>query len=133
MHQNVEHPLSCQACCQVANAARTPQQTYIAAPAASWLDDFLSWISPQIPRCCRATADGAYCPPPDQPPCSVNATACADCAVCFRASGPPGPDLLSDDRPTLHQVPTQFYTAFSRCIGRLEVAHYLMALAVIIP
>ncbi|EIE26672.1 multidrug efflux transporter AcrB transmembrane domain-containing protein [Coccomyxa subellipsoidea C-169] len=89
---------------QVANAARTPQQTYIAAPAASWLDDFLSWISPQIPRCCRATSDGAYCPPPDQPPCSVNASACADCAVCFRASGPPGPDFLSDGRPTLHQV-----------------------------
>ena len=38
---------------QVARAARTPSQTYIASPAASWLDDFLSWISPEIPRCCR--------------------------------------------------------------------------------
>lgn len=39
---------------QVANAARSPATSYIAAPAASWLDDFLAWISPEIPRCCRA-------------------------------------------------------------------------------
>ncbi len=91
-------------CGQVANAARTPQQTYIAAPAASWLDDFLSWISPEIPRCCRSFEDGTYCPPPDQPPCSVNASACTECTTCFRASGPPGPDLLSGGRPSLHQV-----------------------------
>ncbi|CAL8466999.1 g6535 [Coccomyxa elongata] len=88
----------------VANAARTPQQTYIAAPAASWLDDFLSWISPEIPRCCRSFEDGTYCPPPDQPPCSVNASTCTECTTCFRASGPPGPDLLSGGRPSLHQV-----------------------------
>ena len=90
---------------QVARAARTPSQTYIASPAASWLDDFLSWISPEIPRCCRAfLADDSYCPPPDQPPCSVNATACANCTTCFRANGPPGPQLLKGGRPTLKQV-----------------------------
>ena len=90
---------------QVARAARTPSQTYIASPAASWLDDFLSWISPEIPRCCRAfTEDDSYCPPPDQPPCSVNATACANCTTCFRASGLPGPELLKGGRPTLKQV-----------------------------
>ncbi len=90
---------------QVARAARTPSQTYIASPAASWLDDFLSWISPEIPRCCRAfPADDSYCPPPDQPPCSVNASACANCTTCFRASGPPGPALLKQGRPTLTQV-----------------------------
>ena len=90
---------------QVASAARTPSQTYIAAPAASWLDDFLSWISPEIPRCCRAfPRDDSYCPPPDQPPCSVNASACANCTTCFRARGLPGPALLKQGRPTLKQV-----------------------------
>ena len=90
---------------QVASAARTPSQTYIASPAASWLDDFLSWISPEIPRCCRAfPRDDSYCPPPDQPPCSVNASACANCTTCFRARGPPGPALLKQGRPTLKQV-----------------------------
>ena len=91
---------------QVASAARTPSQTYIASPAASWLDDFLSWISPEIPRCCRAfPKDDSYCPPPDQPPCSVNASTCANCTTCFRATGPPGPTLLKQGRPTLKQVP----------------------------
>lgn len=115
---------------QVANAARSPATSYITSPAASWLDDFLSWISPEIPRCCRAfpgpddiaylgvgqlaedayfdaiarPQDAAYCPPPDQPPCSVNASACAQCSVCFRASGPPGPDLLLGGRPSLRQA-----------------------------
>ena len=90
---------------QVALAARVPQASYIAAPAASWLDDFLAWISPEIPRCCRAFPMGDRCPPPDQPPCNASAAACADCTACFRAAGPPGGDLLVGGRPSMEQVP----------------------------
>lgn len=106
---------------RIAQAARAPQRTYLASGAASWVDDFLSWLSPSLPKCCRAHAGaatstaaaqggglrirsynrpwlvydglendrdgssnaGGYCPPPDQPPCSGNATACADCNVCL--------------------------------------------------
>jgi hypothetical protein len=92
---------------QVALAARAPQASYVAAPAASWLDDFLAWVSPEVPRCCRAFPagrGGGYCPPPDQPPCNASAAACAGCAACFRAAGPPGPDLLVGGRPSLEQV-----------------------------
>lgn len=89
---------------QVALAARAPQVSYIAAPAASWLDDFLAWISPQIARCCRAFPDGGRCPPPDQPPCNASAAACANCTACFRAGGPPGGDLLVGGRPSIEQV-----------------------------
>ena len=90
---------------QVALAARVPQASYIAAPAASWLDDFLAWISPEIPRCCRAFPGGDRCPPPDQPPCNASAAACAGCTACFRAAGPPGGDLLVGGRPSVEQVP----------------------------
>lgn len=90
---------------QVALAARVPQASFIAAPAASWLDDFLAWISPEIPRCCRAFPGGDRCPPPDQPPCNASAAACADCTACFRAAGPPGGDLLVGGRPSVEQVP----------------------------
>eukprot|EP00899_Mesostigma_viride_P026866 jgi/Mesvir1/7364/Mv19167-RA.1 len=55
---------------EVAAAARVPQESHIATPAASWLDDFLSWISPDAFGCCRRFPDGSYCPPDDQPPCS---------------------------------------------------------------
>ncbi len=45
---------------QIERAARQPTVSYIAAPPASWLDDFLSWVSPDIPQCCRC----AHSPPP---------------------------------------------------------------------
>ncbi|KAK9823955.1 hypothetical protein WJX72_006638 [[Myrmecia] bisecta] len=91
---------------QVGNQARIPQQSYIAAPAASWLDDFLAWISPDLPQCCRTFPDARRCPPPDQPPCNSTASPppCAACQACFRAAGPPGPDLLVDGRPSVEQV-----------------------------
>jgi hypothetical protein len=38
---------------QVSQAARRPDETFIATGAASWLDDFLSWLSPALPKCCR--------------------------------------------------------------------------------
>ena len=92
---------------QVAEAARSPASTLIASPAASWLDDFLGWVSPEVGQCCRrfpGDDGGGYCPPPDQPPCAVNATACEGCSTCFRAAGAPGPDLLINGRPDTAQV-----------------------------
>ena len=38
---------------QVALAARSPRSSHIATAAASWLDDFVSWLSPSLPKCCR--------------------------------------------------------------------------------
>ena len=89
---------------QVSAAARNPGRTYIANPPASWLDDFLSWISPGLPHCCREGPQGQQCPPPDQFPCNTSATACADCATCFTSGGGPGPRTLPHNRPTLDQV-----------------------------
>lgn len=96
---------------QVSRAALAPWQSFLAAPAASWLDDFITWLSPDAPLCCRQhggdlgggilglgpNPDPAYCPPPDQEPCASDPTACADCRPCL------GPGELSDGRPTLAQ------------------------------
>lgn len=82
---------------QVSQLSRSPWSSYVASPAASWLDDFLSWASPDIPQCCRAAANGTRCPPPDQPPCADDPAACAGCAPCFAAGDLPG------GRPTLRQ------------------------------
>eukprot|EP00879_Flechtneria_rotunda_P012269 GHRR01012815.1.p1 GENE.GHRR01012815.1~~GHRR01012815.1.p1 ORF type:complete len:1130 (+),score=344.72 GHRR01012815.1:967-4356(+) len=76
---------------RVSEAALSPASTYIASPAASWVDDFLSWINPSLPKCCRLNPDdspqlgppGSRCPPPDQPPCSTNASLCAACQSCL--------------------------------------------------
>lgn len=75
---------------QISQAAQSPESSYIAKPAASWLDDFLVWISPNAFGCCRKFPDGSYCPPDDQPPCcpegddycSVSET-CQNCTTCF--------------------------------------------------
>jgi hypothetical protein len=77
---------------QVSEAALAPESSFIASPAASWPDDFLSWLSPALPKCCRRhppgspfepATGGPRCPPPDQQPCAGNASACADCGVCY--------------------------------------------------
>jgi len=52
---------------QVASAARTPSTSYIAAPAASWLDDFMAWLNPGLTKCCR-THTGASPPIPRSSP-----------------------------------------------------------------
>ncbi|XVE94413.1 hypothetical protein REPUB_Repub02eG0006300 [Reevesia pubescens] len=89
---------------EIARASLTPESSYIAKPAASWLDDFLVWISPEAFGCCRKFSNGSYCPPDDQPPCcSANdgpcglSEVCKDCTTCFRHSD------LHDDRPSTAQ------------------------------
>jgi Niemann-Pick C1 protein len=75
---------------QVSRAATTPDTSFVARPAASWLDDFLVWLSPNAFGCCRKFSDGEYCPPDDQPPCcpegedycGLSAT-CSNCTTCF--------------------------------------------------
>ncbi|KAG5033741.1 hypothetical protein JHK87_008651 [Glycine soja] len=67
---------------EIARAALVPDTSYIAKPAASWLDDFLVWVSPEAFGCCRKFTNGSYCPPDDQ---------------CFRHSD------LHNDRPSTTQ------------------------------
>ncbi|BBH02663.1 Patched family protein [Prunus dulcis] len=89
---------------QIARASLTPESSYIAKPAASWLDDFLVWISPEAFGCCRKFTNGAYCPPDDQPPCCSSSDGscslggvCKDCTTCFRHSD------LRNGRPSTTQ------------------------------
>lgn len=99
---------------QVSRAARDPSRSYIASPAASWLDDFLSWISPSLPHCCRQNTAGQQCPPPDQFPCNMSASACADCMPCFRFA----PVVGQHTRPTLAEVCKWFLaTRAAFCMG----------------
>ncbi|KAD5960225.1 hypothetical protein E3N88_11697 [Mikania micrantha] len=89
---------------EISKASLVPTSSYIAKPAASWLDDFLVWVSPEAFGCCRKFTNETYCPPDDQPPCcsltdgscSLNG-ACKDCTTCFRHSD------LQNDRPTTTQ------------------------------
>ena len=53
-------------CWQISRAALSPDTSFIARPAASWLDDFLVWLSPNAFGCCRKFPEGNYCPPDDQ-------------------------------------------------------------------
>ncbi|KAK9129235.1 hypothetical protein Sjap_009722 [Stephania japonica] len=89
---------------EIAKASSSPESSYIAKPAASWLDDFLVWMSPEAFGCCRKFTNGSYCPPDDQPPCCSPdegvcdlGGVCKDCTTCFRHSD------LQDDRPTTEQ------------------------------
>ncbi|XP_024020068.1 Niemann-Pick C1 protein isoform X2 [Morus notabilis] len=89
---------------EISKASSTPETSYIAKPAASWLDDFLVWISPEAFGCCRKFTNATYCPPDDQPPCcSSNDGSCSlggvckDCTTCFRHSD------LQNDRPSTTQ------------------------------
>ncbi|KAF8405539.1 hypothetical protein HHK36_010446 [Tetracentron sinense] len=56
---------------EIARASVTPESSFIAKPAASWLDDFLVWISPEAFGCCRKFINGSYCPPDDQLFCAA--------------------------------------------------------------
>ncbi|XP_022140528.1 Niemann-Pick C1 protein [Momordica charantia] len=90
---------------EISRASLTPELNYIAKPAASWLDDFLVWLSPDAFGCCRKFTNGSYCPPDDQPPCCFpdegscdsSGGVCKDCTTCFHYS-----DLVAG-RPTTIQ------------------------------
>ncbi|EFH67498.1 predicted protein [Arabidopsis lyrata subsp. lyrata] len=89
---------------EIARASLTPELSYIAKPAASWLDDFLVWLSPEAFGCCRKFTNGTFCPPDDQPPCCFPdqgscglSEVCKDCTTCFRHAD------LSSDRPSTTQ------------------------------
>ncbi|GAB2289299.1 NPC intracellular cholesterol transporter 1 [Dionaea muscipula] len=89
---------------EISRASLIPESSYIAKPAASWLDDFLVWLSPEAFGCCRKFVNGSYCPPDDQPPCCASdqgtcgiGGVCKDCTTCFLHS-----DLLND-RPNTVQ------------------------------
>ncbi|KAL5215204.1 hypothetical protein ABZP36_004356 [Zizania latifolia] len=91
---------------EIAKQSLSPDTSYIAKPAASWLDDFLIWMSPEAFGCCRKFVDGSYCPPDDQPPCcqrdqdsgSCSASgACNNCTTCFLQSD------LHNGRPSTTQ------------------------------
>ncbi|CAM9001419.1 unnamed protein product [Rhodiola kirilowii] len=89
---------------EIAKASLAPDSSYIAKPAASWLDDFLVWMSPEAFGCCRKFTNGTYCPPDDQSPCcSPGDTSCSlggvckDCTTCFLHSD------LQNDRPSTVQ------------------------------
>lgn len=89
---------------EISRASLVPESSYIAKPAASWLDDFLVWISPEAFGCCRKFTNSSFCPPDDQPPCCSPSSGscssngvCKDCTTCFRHSD------LANDRPTTEQ------------------------------
>lgn len=89
---------------EISKASLTPESSYIAKPAASWLDDFLVWLSPEAFGCCRKFVNGSYCPPDDQPPCCSPdegpcgyGGVCEDCTTCFRHLD------LDNDRPSTAQ------------------------------
>ncbi|KAK4781437.1 hypothetical protein SAY86_015539 [Trapa natans] len=89
---------------EISRASLKPESSYIAKPAASWLDDFLVWMSPEAFGCCRKFINGTYCPPNDQPPCCPAGQAscslggpCKECTTCFLHSD------LQNDRPSTSQ------------------------------
>ncbi|XP_020589386.1 Niemann-Pick C1 protein-like isoform X2 [Phalaenopsis equestris] len=89
---------------EITKASLNPESSFIAKPAASWLDDFLVWLSPEAFGCCRKFTNGSYCPPNDQfPCCQPNGGTCGidgvckDCTTCFHQSD------LHDGRPSTAQ------------------------------
>ncbi|KAH0684970.1 hypothetical protein KY285_022517 [Solanum tuberosum] len=89
---------------EISRASLVPESSYIAKPAASWLDDFLVWMSPEAFGCCRKFTNSSFCPPDDQPPCCSPSSGscssngvCKDCTTCFRHSD------LANGRPTTEQ------------------------------
>lgn len=108
--------------------ARRPSVSFIAAPAASWVDDYLAWVSPDLPYCCRRDITDDYCPPPDQcgaepglrsalpptipqpgqlPAVAGHEGSCFDCGPCFhpgKAAQDDAWEMPPDGRPDVAQV-----------------------------
>ncbi|QDZ19863.1 SSD domain-containing protein [Chloropicon primus] len=80
---------------QIQNAAEIPSTSYIATSAASWIDDYISWINPSLNRCCRMYSNETFCP-----------TASTDkaCETCFDGNSPDPLFHLHGSRPTLAQI-----------------------------
>ncbi|KAF8448566.1 sterol-sensing domain of SREBP cleavage-activation-domain-containing protein [Terfezia claveryi] len=56
---------------------KRPEISYIAEPAASWIDDFLLWLNPDLDTCCRINRRKQLCTPGDR-----------GCNVCFEERTP---------------------------------------------
>ncbi|XP_055614441.1 NPC intracellular cholesterol transporter 1, partial [Uranotaenia lowii] len=60
---------------QIYIASKRPEETYIARPSASWLDDYIDW-SVAADSCCKQRKDGSFCPHSELcDKCSINYTA----------------------------------------------------------
>ncbi|GKE17259.1 hypothetical protein Tco_1424836, partial [Tanacetum coccineum] len=49
----------------ISKASLVPTTSYIAKPAALWLNDFLVWVSSEAFGCCMKFTNASYCPPDD--------------------------------------------------------------------
>ena len=79
---------------QIQNAAQIAPSSYIATSAASWIDDYISWINPSLNRCCRMYSNETFCP-----------TASTDnCETCFDGNSPDPLFHLHGSRPTVEQI-----------------------------
>ena len=54
-----------------------PKVSYIAEPAASWIDDYILWLNPELDSCCAVNSRGELCSPYD-----------TACDVCFENRDP---------------------------------------------
>ena len=107
---------------QVAQAARAPWSSWLATPAASWLDDFLTWASPEIPQASSGRASGQHihCSTPDMlclivttaPPAATRfqrhrhaPAACASSPCCSAAARTQ--TARAARRPTSRPAPTR--------------------------
>lgn len=69
-------------------------------------------VSPSLPQCCRQFTNGTRCPPPDQPPCSLDPDACQECTTCF------APGQLPGGRPGLQEFQVGSGWVVNACLGR---------------
>jgi Niemann-Pick C1 protein len=71
---------------QIYIASKTPDRTYIARPASSWLDDYVDWSASST--CCKYFKNnGSFCP--------HSKTSCAKCNIVLNEQGRPGPDTFN--------------------------------------
>ncbi|XP_017879993.1 NPC intracellular cholesterol transporter 1 isoform X4 [Ceratina calcarata] len=67
---------------QIFIASKQPNMSYIAKPAASWLDDYLDWS--QLPTCCKYfKSNDSFCPHTTSP------TYCTECNIPLNRMGRP--------------------------------------------
>ncbi|XP_058452330.1 NPC intracellular cholesterol transporter 1 isoform X2 [Malaya genurostris] len=67
---------------QVYISSKRPEETYIARPAASWLDDYIDWSLAE--SCCRQQANGSFCP--------HELTSCHKCSINLTTQNRPNED-----------------------------------------